>query len=181
MELAGIYHHNDSLEDIQADVVLVCTPTREIRHYANLLLAKGICTIDSFDIHTEIYSHMQALKPIAMQHEAVSIVSAGWDPGTDSLIRTIMLDEAFFHDPILIGIHTPGLLEVNRKAHLPQGSQISLDTFPVRLNVEISFQKLYNVVLIQGMFRIGMLAQDFKDRKTQFLLPGVFHVHHLLS
>lgn len=91
MELAGIYHHNDSLEDIQADVVLVCTPTREIRHYANLLLAKGICTIDSFDIHTEIYSHMQALKPIAMQHGAVSIISAGWDPGTDSLIRTIML------------------------------------------------------------------------------------------
>ena len=32
MELAGIYHHNDSLEDIPADVVLVCTPTREIRH-----------------------------------------------------------------------------------------------------------------------------------------------------
>jgi diaminopimelate dehydrogenase len=91
MELAGIYHHSDCLDDIQADVVLVCTPTREILHYANLLLAKGISTVDSFDIHSEIYTHMQALKPIAMQHGAVSIVSAGWDPGTDSLIRTIML------------------------------------------------------------------------------------------
>ena len=30
MELAGIYHHNDNLDDIQADAVLLCTPTREV-------------------------------------------------------------------------------------------------------------------------------------------------------
>ena len=28
MQLAGIYHHNDCLDCIDADVVLVCTPTR---------------------------------------------------------------------------------------------------------------------------------------------------------
>ena len=28
MTLAGIYHHNDNLDDIHADVVLLCTPTR---------------------------------------------------------------------------------------------------------------------------------------------------------
>lgn len=91
MELVGIFHHNDSVDSIQADVVLISTPTREVQHFAQSLLRRGISTIDSFDIHTEIYSHMQVLKPIAMQHQAVSIISAGWDPGTDSLIRAIML------------------------------------------------------------------------------------------
>ena len=91
MELTGIYHHNDPIESIAADVVLISTPTREVQHFAKQLLQRGISTVDSFDIHSEIYAHMQVLKPIAMQHQAVSIVSAGWDPGTDSIIRTIML------------------------------------------------------------------------------------------
>ncbi len=29
LELAGIFHHNDCLNCIDADVVLLCTPTRE--------------------------------------------------------------------------------------------------------------------------------------------------------
>ena len=70
MELVGIFHHNDSIDSIQADVVLISTPTREVQHFAQSLLRRGISTIDSFDIHTEIYSHMQVLKPIAMQHQA---------------------------------------------------------------------------------------------------------------
>ena len=55
MELAGVYHHNDNLDTIQADVVLLCTPTREVEGFAQKLLAKGICTVDSFDIHQQIY------------------------------------------------------------------------------------------------------------------------------
>ena len=91
MELAGIYHHNDSLEDMQADVALVCTPTREVEQYAKLLIEKGICTVDSFDIHTQIYALRQSLAAVNKANNAVSIISAGWDPGSDSVVRALLL------------------------------------------------------------------------------------------
>ena len=91
MELAGIYHHYDSLDDMQADVALVCTPTREVEVYAKRLIEKGICTVDSFDIHTQIYSLRQTLAPIDRANNAVSIISAGWDPGSDSVVRALLL------------------------------------------------------------------------------------------
>ena len=91
MELAGIYHHYDSLEDMQADVTLVCTPTREVEVFAKRLIEKGICTVDSFDIHTQIYSLRQTLAPIDRANNAVSIISAGWDPGSDSVVRALLL------------------------------------------------------------------------------------------
>ena len=91
MELAGIYHHYDSLEDMQADVALVCTPTREVEVFAKRLIEKGICTVDSFDIHTQIYSLRQTLAPIDRANNAVSIISAGWDPGSDSVVRALLL------------------------------------------------------------------------------------------
>jgi diaminopimelate dehydrogenase len=91
MELAGIYHHNDSLDNIQADAVLLCTPTREVEKFALQLLAKGICTVDSFDIHQQIIDLRASLSQAAVQHNAVSVVSAGWDPGTDSVIRALLL------------------------------------------------------------------------------------------
>lgn len=91
MELADIYHHNDSLDNIQADAVLLCTPTREVEKFALQLLAKGICTVDSFDIHQQIIDLRASLSQAAVQHNAVSVVSAGWDPGTDSVIRALLL------------------------------------------------------------------------------------------
>lgn len=91
MELAGIYHHNDSLDNIQADAILLCTPTREVEKFALQLLAKGICTVDSFDIHQQIIDLRASLSQAAVQHNAVSVVSAGWDPGTDSVIRALLL------------------------------------------------------------------------------------------
>lgn len=91
MELAGIYHHNDSLDDMQADVALVCTPTREVEVYAKRLIEKGICTVDSFDIHTQIYALRQSLTTMNKANNAVSIISAGWDPGSDSVVRALLL------------------------------------------------------------------------------------------
>ena len=91
MELAGIYHHNDNLDNIQADVVLLCTPTREVEGFAKKLLEKGICTVDSFDIHNQIYPLRQSLMSVAQSHKAVSVISAGWDPGSDSVVRALLL------------------------------------------------------------------------------------------
>lgn len=91
MELAGIYHHDDNLDNVSADVVLICTPTREMRRFATQLLQQGINVVDSFDVHTDIYSHRADLRVQALASNAVSVVSAGWDPGTDSVMRAIML------------------------------------------------------------------------------------------
>lgn len=90
MELAGIYHHNDDLSSIQADVALLCTPTREVPTFAKKMLQQGISTIDSFDIHGQIYDLRQQLTPFAQTNKAVSIIAAGWDPGSDSVVRTLL-------------------------------------------------------------------------------------------
>ena len=90
MELVGIYHHNDDLNAVQADVAVLCTPTREVPCFAEKLLARGICTVDSFDIHTQIVELRRRLMPQAKEHKAVSIIAAGWDPGSDSMVRALL-------------------------------------------------------------------------------------------
>ncbi len=91
MELAGIYHHDDDLDAIVADVVVLCTPTREVPDFAVKMLSKGISTVDSFDIHGQIYDLRQRLMPQAQNNHAVSIIAAGWDPGSDSVVRALLL------------------------------------------------------------------------------------------
>ena len=91
MELAGIFHHNDCLDCIQADVVLLCTPTREVPTFAAILASKGICTVDSFDIHGQIVNLRSQLHPVCAAHQTVSVISAGWDPGSDSVVRALLM------------------------------------------------------------------------------------------
>lgn len=47
-------------------------------------------TVDSFDIHTQTVDLHRTLGEVARKHQAVSIMSAGWDPGTDSVIRALL-------------------------------------------------------------------------------------------
>ena len=91
MALAGIYHHRDDLEAITADVVLLCTPTRAVEQFASFFAQRGICTVDSFDIHNQIYALRSHLMPVCVANKCVSIISAGWDPGSDSIIRALLL------------------------------------------------------------------------------------------
>ncbi|MBR0064491.1 MAG: diaminopimelate dehydrogenase [Paludibacteraceae bacterium] len=91
MELAGVFHHDDCLSCIGADVVLVCTPTREVQKFATVLAARGICTVDSFDIHRQIASLRSALDAVCAANRSVSIISAGWDPGSDSMVRALLM------------------------------------------------------------------------------------------
>lgn len=76
------------LPDIQ--VAILCTPTRSVKQYATEALSLGINTVDSFDIHTQTVELHRTLDQIARQHKAVAIMSAGWDPGTDSVVRTLL-------------------------------------------------------------------------------------------
>ena len=72
------------------DVAILATPTRSVQQYALEMLSMGINTVDSFDIHTQIVDLRRTLDKAAKEHGAVSIISAGWDPGSDSVVRTLM-------------------------------------------------------------------------------------------
>ena len=72
------------------DVAILCTPTRSVETYAKEILALGINTVDSFDIHTGITALRRELSVSAKEYGAVSIISAGWDPGSDSIVRTML-------------------------------------------------------------------------------------------
>lgn len=104
-EIAGIVRRNatdvpaelkpykvvtDIAELGKVDVAILCTPTREVEKYASRFLAMGINTVDSFDIHTQIPQLRRNLGAVAREHGTVAIISAGWDPGSDSVVRTLM-------------------------------------------------------------------------------------------
>lgn len=107
MELCGVVRRHISgrkhavlegvtvTEDIEAlpvkpDVALLCVPTRSMKDIAVHTLSLGISTVDSFDIHRQIPSLRADLAAAAREHSRVSILSAGWDPGSDSVIRALL-------------------------------------------------------------------------------------------
>ena len=89
-ELNGYKVVTDISELGKVDVAILATPTRSCEEYAKKYLAMGINTVDSFDIHTSILDYRAALMPVAKENGAVAIISAGWDPGSDSIVRTLM-------------------------------------------------------------------------------------------
>ncbi|MBQ2122542.1 MAG: diaminopimelate dehydrogenase, partial [Bacteroidaceae bacterium] len=106
MEVAGIVRRNgaankpaelaayDVVADIQelkdVDVAILAAPTRSIEAMAKKILALGINTVDSFDIHSQIVPLRASLSDAAKASNAVSIISAGWDPGSDSVVRALL-------------------------------------------------------------------------------------------
>ena len=78
----------NDLQDV--DVAVLCTPTRKVEEYAEKILARGIHTVDSFDIHTEIAGLRSRLDALCKKYNSVAITAAGWDPGSDSVVRTLM-------------------------------------------------------------------------------------------
>ncbi len=105
MELAGIVRR--SVENIPAelrdfkvvtdiaglgnvDVAILATPTRHVEENAAKYLAAGINTVDSFDIHGAIPALRSHLGEVARANGTVAVISAGWDPGSDSIVRALM-------------------------------------------------------------------------------------------
>lgn len=105
MELAGVVRRDPSrrqgialdvpvvgnLSELgRVDVALLCTPTRSVAEHAATCLAQGVCTVDSYDLHGDLVDLKHRLNSIAREHETAAIISAGWDPGTDSLVRGLL-------------------------------------------------------------------------------------------
>ncbi len=72
------------------DVAILGVPTRQTEKYALEALELGISTVDSFDIHTKIGGLRASLDSAARKAGRASIISAGWDPGSDSVVRTLL-------------------------------------------------------------------------------------------
>ena len=66
------------IKELEAvDVAILCTPTRSVEKYAKEILALGIHTVDSFDIHTGIKDLRRTLDAEAKKNNTVSVISAG--------------------------------------------------------------------------------------------------------
>ena len=89
-ELASYEVVKDITELKDVDVAIVSSPTRQVEVQAKKILAMGINTVDSFDIHTQITSLRRSLGETAKANNSVAIISAGWDPGSDSVVRTLL-------------------------------------------------------------------------------------------
>ena len=89
-ELNGFSVVTDITELGHVDVAILCTPTREVEKYATKYLACGINTVDSFDIHTDVCGLRNRLDAIAKANGTKAVISAGWDPGSDSVVRALM-------------------------------------------------------------------------------------------
>lgn len=88
--LAGVPVVSDISELQGVDAALICKHTRGVEVYAKEILSKGIHTVDSFDVHASIVDLRRSLDETAKAHGAVAVLAAGWDPGSDSVVRALM-------------------------------------------------------------------------------------------
>ena len=89
-ELKGYAVTDDITKLDKVDVAVLATPTRSVETYAKEILSLGINTVDSFDIHGGIVDLRRSLDAVAKAHNTVAVISAGWDPGSDSIVRTML-------------------------------------------------------------------------------------------
>lgn len=90
LELTPYQVVKDIKELKDVDVAILAVPTRSCPEYARQILPLGINTVDSFDIHTSIADYRHELMPLNKETHTVSVIAAGWDPGSDSIVRTLM-------------------------------------------------------------------------------------------
>ena len=90
LELAPYEVVDDITKLKEVDVAFLCTPTRSCPDYAERLVALGINTVDSFDIHTSILEYRTRQTENCKKAGRVSVIAAGWDPGSDSVVRVLL-------------------------------------------------------------------------------------------
>lgn len=102
MELAGVVEIADVDDDPKVpvvrsvdclknvDVAVLAIPSRAVPEVAPEYLSRGINTVDGYDIHGDsIVALKQQLDECAKRTGTTAIIAAGWDPGTDSVIRML--------------------------------------------------------------------------------------------
>lgn len=89
--LPGVPFEDDISKLDNVDIAVLCLPSLMVPDSAVKILKAGISTVDCYDIHgAELLELKKNLHGISTDNRVVSISSAGWDPGTDSVIRAIL-------------------------------------------------------------------------------------------
>ncbi|UQZ88409.1 diaminopimelate dehydrogenase [Deltaproteobacteria bacterium Smac51] len=93
LDLRGVQDF-DSLESLikakgKPQVAIICGPSRLVPEDAERYLKAGLNTVDSFDIHDQVPALVEKLGRTAVEAGSAAITAAGWDPGTDSVMRAI--------------------------------------------------------------------------------------------
>ena len=85
---ATAYHMDDLLnKKEEIDVCILCGGSATDLPVQTPEITKHFHTIDSFDTHAKIPEHFDRVQQVATEHQTVSIISTGWDPGLFSLNR----------------------------------------------------------------------------------------------
>lgn len=147
----------------KVDVALLCTPTRSVLDYAVKCLKLGISTVDSYDIHQSIYDLKVSLGKVAKENAAVSIISAGWDPGTDSMARALFeasapngITHTNFGPGMSMG-HTVAVKAIKGVKNalsmtLPKGYSVHRRDVYVEVEAGASFEDIKNDILTDPYF-----------------------------
>ena len=80
----------EELGNAKIDVAILCVPSRLVTKVAPKYLELGINTVDPYDVHG-VWDTLQEMDAHARKGNACAIISAGWDPGSDSIVRGLML------------------------------------------------------------------------------------------
>jgi len=155
------------------DVAILCTPTRSVEKYAKACLELGINTVDSFDIHGLILPLRESLDGAARKHNAVSVISAGWDPGSDSVIRTLL--EALAPKGITYTNFGPGMSMGHTVAvKAIEGVKAALSmTIPTGTGVH---RRMVYIELLEG-YDFQIVAQAIKN--DDYFVHDETHVFHV--
>lgn len=151
----------DELENV--DVALISMPSRLVEDTAIKLLEKGISTVDSFDIHPEIVNLRNSLNEKAQDNSSVAIISSGWDPGTDSMIRGIMefmapqgVTDTDFGPGMSMG-HSVAVKAIKGvvdalSVTIPLGTGIHRRMVYVQIEAEANFEEIKEAIITDAYF-----------------------------
>lgn len=145
------------LKDV--DVAILATPTRSVEEHANEILSMGINTVDSFDIHTQIPALRKRLDAKAKEENAVSVLSAGWDPGSDSVVRALL--EAIAPKGITYTNFGPGMSMGHTVAVKSKEGVKDALSMTIPLGTGIHRRMVY-VELLPG-YELATVAQSIKE------------------
>ncbi|MDR0953313.1 MAG: diaminopimelate dehydrogenase [Elusimicrobiota bacterium] len=74
---------------VKPDIAILCLPSKQMPEAAKYYLEQGVNVVDSFDIHDKVAQTVQMLDAVAKENKKAAVISAGWDPGSDSMLRAV--------------------------------------------------------------------------------------------
>ena len=86
-----VYHVDNILEHKdEIDVLIICGGSATDLPKQTPEYAKYFNVIDSFDTHAKIPEHFANVDKASKENGHVALISAGWDPGSDSIVRVLL-------------------------------------------------------------------------------------------